>query len=144
MSGTAPGAIYLRSDVIRKQLSNVDEFTHLPQHAYSQAMTEQVYGVLADKAEKALVAGHTVIAAAAYLDPAQRTRIEEVAHRAGVLFDGIWLEAPLAMLIERLQERKADASDATADVVREQAALPEYDIGWQRVDTGPAVRCAAR
>ncbi|MHA1563795.1 MAG: bifunctional aminoglycoside phosphotransferase/ATP-binding protein [Alphaproteobacteria bacterium] len=135
LSGAAPGAIHLRSDVIRKQLSNVDEFTRLPQHAYSQVMTEQVYGVLADQAAKALRAGHTVIADAAYLDPGQRSRIEAVAHRVGVPFDGIWLEAPLEMLIGRLRERKADASDATADVVRKQAALPEYDVGWQRVDT---------
>ncbi len=132
--GTAPGAIHLRSDVIRKRLSGVDELAHLPARAYTQQMTERVYGVLADRAAKTLAAGLTVIADAAHLDPAQRAHIEEVARKAGVPFDGIWLEAPLETLITRIHEREADASDATANVVRKQAARPIRDVGWRRMN----------
>ncbi len=130
--GSAPGAIHLRSDVIRKSLSGVDELARLPPRAYTQQVTERVYGVLADRA--AIAAGHTVIADAAHLDPAQRARIEAVARQAGVPFDGIWLEVPLETLIGRIREREADASDATANVVRKQAARPIHDVGWRRMN----------
>ncbi len=132
--GNVPGAVHLRSDVVRKGLANVDELSGLPPHAYSPTMSERVYGVLADKAARTLAAGHTVIVDAVFLKPEQRARIEDVARTIGVPFHGIWLEAPLTTLLDRVHKRQADASDATADVVRKQAALPTGDVSWSRID----------
>jgi predicted kinase len=53
-----------------------------------------------------------------------------------VAFAGLWLEAPLAVLRQRVTARRGDASDATAAVVAEQAARDSGDIAWRRLDAG--------
>ena len=134
MFGPNPGALHLRSDVIRKTLAGADELTRLPQSAYSQTMNERVYTALAEKAGEALAGGHAVIVDAIYLKPAERLFIEEVARRHAVPFHGLWLQAPTDTLLRRVANRTGDASDATTDVVRRQMTLQAGDIGWRRID----------
>jgi predicted kinase len=66
--------------------------------------------------------------------PADRHAIEQAAADAGVPFRGLWLEAPERILVERLQHRGADASDADVGVLRMQAAQGAGQITWQRLD----------
>src|SRR5262249_56097753 len=58
-----PGAVVLRSDVERKALFGKDEHERLPQDAYSPAATARVYAIIADKARRAVAAGHSAILA---------------------------------------------------------------------------------
>jgi predicted kinase len=69
--------------------------------------------------------------------PGERARIEAVAVALGVPFQGIWLEAAPASLIDRVAARSGDASDATPDVVREQLAraIGALSASWTRIDT---------
>ena len=60
--GAAPGALILRSDVIRKTLLGVSPFTRLGPDGYAPAVTRQVYQTIAGRARTALKAGNTVIA----------------------------------------------------------------------------------
>ena len=53
---------------------------------------------------------------------------------AGFLFAGFWLEAPQSALIERVQQRRHDPSDADVDVVLLQSAQPIDPANWTRVD----------
>ena len=46
-----------------------------------------------------------------------------IAAQAGVAFAGLWLEAPRAVLRERVARREADVSDATPAIVDRQLAL---------------------
>lgn len=134
--GPAPGAVVLRSDVLRKRLLGVDEDTRLGRSGYSETVTARVYAELARRARAALAAGHAVIVDAVFARPAQRQAIEQVAAEAGVPFHGFWLQADPQVLIERVTGRTGDASDATADVVRLQLG---YDLGpltWHRIDAG--------
>ncbi|MCC6466945.1 MAG: AAA family ATPase [Alphaproteobacteria bacterium] len=145
--GARPGAVVLRSDVFRKLLSGADLFQRLPQSAYAAAVTEQVFDALARAAEIVLDAGHAAVADAVYLMPAQRDRIAAVAHRRGVAFAGLWLEAPQAELERRVTDRRHDVSDAGAEVVRWQSGLDPGRLDWSRIDAGqapPAVAAAAR
>jgi predicted kinase len=97
-------------------------------------VTEKVFATLASLAGETLVAGHAVILDAVYGDVAQRAAIEAVAQRAKVGFTGIWLEAPEKVLAQRIEGRKGDASDATVQVLRDQAARVTRPDTWFVLD----------
>jgi aminoglycoside phosphotransferase family enzyme len=135
--GPAPGAVHLRSDLERKALYGVAETTRLGPEAYTKAASDAVYAVLYRKARLVLAAGHACIVDAVSARPGERARIEAVAVALGVPFQGIWLEAAPASLIDRVAARSGDASDATPDVVREQLAraIGALSASWTRIDT---------
>jgi len=128
----APGAVWLRSDVERKALFGAAETDRLPETAYTREATARVYARLADKARRALKAGHAVLVDAVFAAAAERAAITQAAGNAP--FHGLFLEADLAVRIARVGGRANDASDANAAVAK---AQENYDLGvmdWQRVD----------
>lgn len=137
--GAAPGAIHLRSDVERKALFGVPATRRLGPEAYDPAVTERVYAIMRDKAVRALGAGHSVIADAVSLTPEHRDLFETAAREANAPFSGLWLTAGADRLVQRVEARRGDASDANADVVRRQLELSTGPIAWQPVeaDAGP-------
>lgn len=144
--GAVPGALVLRSDVIRKGLFGVPAETALPPDAYRPEVTARVYVTIAERAAVALAAGHSVIADAVYAHPDERAAVERVAVRCAVPFTGLWLVAPAATRTGRIDTRTADASDATAAVAVKQES---YDLGpmtWRCIDADQSVdavlRCA--
>ena len=134
--GTAPGARIARSDALRKRLAGVDPMTRLGPDGYSVEMTERTYARVLDEARDALQAGQAVIADAVFARPEQRSAIEAIAREAGVPFLGLWLEAPVKAMADRVTRRQRNVSDATVDVVRKQLDYELGDITWSRVDTG--------
>ena len=132
--GAAPGALHLRSDLLRKQLAGVAEVQRLPVSAYSQASSDEVYAELRRRAGEALAAGHSVLLDAVHAKPGERQAAETVAREAGVAFTGLWLEAPRETLLARVEERRGDASDATAEVVERQLGYELGEISWQRLE----------
>jgi predicted kinase len=133
--GPVPGALLLRSDVLRKQLAGVAFEQQLYRGAYTEASSAEVYDRLGGLAARALDAGLCAIADAVFLKPAEREAIEAVARTAGRSFAGLWLEAPRDTLEDRVETRSGDASDADAAVVELQAALDPGDVAWTRIDT---------
>lgn len=132
--GALPGALHLRSDVIRKQLAGVTPEERLPESHYTAEWTERVYAELIRRAEAALRAGHGVIADAVSGRAEHRAALAAAAGRAGARFTGIWLDAPLAVREARVGRRTADASDAGIAVARSQLAPEPAALGWRRVD----------
>jgi aminoglycoside phosphotransferase family enzyme/predicted kinase len=141
--GATPGAAVLRSDEIRKELAGVSPQTRLGADGYSARMSRQVYLALADRAARVVRAGHSVIVDAVYARGTDRDAIEDVARAAGVVFVGCWLDAPESLLLERVTARTRDASDADADVVRQQLASPVGDIRWTRVNAAAPIDAVA-
>ncbi|MBI3451666.1 MAG: AAA family ATPase, partial [Rhodospirillales bacterium] len=144
--GSAPGAVVLRTDVIRKQLAGIAPTGRLPPESYTKEESARVYAALMARATDILASGYAVIADAVFADPAERAAIEACARAAGVGFAGIWLDAPPPVLAARVSTRVKDASDATADVVRMQAALDIGRLDWTKVaasGTPAAVHTAA-
>jgi len=145
--GAAPGALHLRSDVIRKELWGIEELLPLPEDAYSASFGEGVYTEICERARQGLSAGHSVIADAVFTRPAERAAIAAVAHDLGLRFDGIWLQAAPATLSERVTARRDDASDADAEVVARQLSYDTGKIDWRRLEAGglsdDIVNCAA-
>jgi predicted kinase len=79
--------------------------------------------------------GQAVIADAVYGEAWQRAEIARAAERAGAAFKGCWLEAPPAILEERVAGRSGDASDATVEVLRRQLnTIDRAAIAWTPVD----------
>jgi len=134
--GSAPGAVVLRSDVIRQRLFGVDPLARLPEAAYAPDITRRVYATMRDQAAEALAGGHSAIADAVHAQAAERAAIAAVAAAAGARFDGIWLDLPLAARVERIRGRAPDASDATADVAVAQERFDSGDLDWTRVAAG--------
>ena len=126
-----PGAVLLRSDVIRKTMFGKGETDRLPPDAYKSEVTAKVYAELAAKARRVLAAGHSAIADAVFARQGERAIIGNAAPGA---FQGLFLTADLDTRIARVGGRKNDASDADANIAR---AQEQYDLGaldWQEVD----------
>jgi aminoglycoside phosphotransferase family enzyme/predicted kinase len=133
--GGAPGARWLRTDVLRKRLASVAPETKLPQDAYSRENNATVYAVLLESAARTLATGYSVIVDGVFADPAERAKIAAVAKAAGVGFTGVWLAASPATLLDRVATRIGDPSDADHQVVERQL---DYDLGdlgdWLKVN----------
>jgi aminoglycoside phosphotransferase family enzyme/predicted kinase len=129
-----PGAVLLRSDVERKALFGVGETEPLPAQAYEAEATQTVYATLAAKARRTLAAGHSAVVDAVFASPAERAAIAAVASALGIRFHGIFLVADLATRTERVGGRRSDASDADANVVRQQEAYELGTMEWITVD----------
>ena len=130
----APGAVVLRSDVERKALFGRDEHDKLPAEAYAPDVTARVYAVIADKARRAVAAGHSALVDAVFARPQERAVMSRSAQALGVPFRGLFLDADLATRAARVGARSRDASDADAAVVQAQES---YDLGaldWTRID----------
>jgi aminoglycoside phosphotransferase family enzyme/predicted kinase len=136
--GAAPGAVILRSDVIRKQLMGVPESERLPDSAYAPAMSVEVFRRIARIAATTLASGYTVIADAVYGKEEERLEIEATARQAGARFDGLWLEAPQALLEQRIAGRYGDASDATIAVLRAQIQFVTIPENWLHISAAGA------
>lgn len=134
--GAAPGAVTLRTDLIRKEMAGVDPATRLPPGSYTREASAAVYGRLCERATQVLAAGHSVLADAVYADPGERAAIEAVARAAKTPFTGLWLEGSQAILEARIAARQGDASDATIDVLRRQLQYDLGDLRWARIDAG--------
>jgi aminoglycoside phosphotransferase family enzyme/predicted kinase len=134
--GAAPGAVHLRSDVIRKERWGVGEQDRLPEKAYQPEVTEDVYHAILERAGTVLAGGQSVVADAVYARPQERAAIEALAREHSLAFHGLWLSTEADTLVTRVEDRTDDASDATAAVVRRQLDYEIGPIAWQRVNAG--------
>lgn len=139
--GGCPGAVVIRSDIVRKQLMGVPDTVRLPDSAYTADTTKQVYAAVAEIASATLASGFTAITDAVYGQEDERDAIAQVAGRAKMRFEGLWLEAPQALLEQRIAARVGDVSDATADVLRLQLDRITSPRAWVIIDAGQSA-CA--
>jgi predicted kinase len=130
----APGAVVLRSDLLRKRLFNVGETDRLPPEAYQPEVTATVYRGLAERAERILKQGRSVIVDAVFAHEPERDAIAAVAALHAARFDGVYLTADLATRVSRIDHRRGDASDATAEIARLQESFDGGTMQWPQID----------
>jgi aminoglycoside phosphotransferase family enzyme/predicted kinase len=129
-----PGAVVLRTDVLRKQLFQVNETDRLAESAYQPEVTEQIYEILVQRALRILSQGHSVVVDAVFADEMERVAIQDIARKLNIRFVGLFLVTDLATRLDRVGRRELDASDATPEIAEIQE---KYDIGaidWTIID----------
>jgi hypothetical protein len=143
--GRSPGAVVLRTDEARKRLAGAGPVDRLPSEIYTPDFYARVYDTLFETARATLNAGQAVVLDATFTEPALRARAEALAAECGVPFHGAWLEAPLEVLEARVGGRVGDASDATVEVLRDQARRHAgQTVDWRHVDAvAPGATAAA-
>jgi aminoglycoside phosphotransferase family enzyme/predicted kinase len=145
MVGAAPGAVVLRSDVVRKRLFSREPTERLPQEAYAAEVSDRVFATMAERAQALLQAGRSVVCDGVYAKVEQRQAIEKVAREARVPSNFVWLEAPEGELEARVATRIGDASDADVAVVRRQRDMIETTaLDWARVEAGRPLDAVVR
>ena len=132
--GRAPGALWLRSDVERKLMLGVPEHAPAPASAYAPEVTREVYRRIDEKARRGLQAGQAVLLDATFSAARERKAASAIAAELGVPFDGLFLDASVGTRVARVSGRRADASDADAEVARRQRAEPLAERGWRALD----------
>ena len=132
--GSAPGAVIVRSDGIRKRLWGVAPTDRLPGDAYDSRVTKRVYRRLFEEAEVCLRAGRAVVLDAVFMKDAERDKAAALALACGAPFEGVWLQAPLETLRARVGGRQNDASDADLRVLAMQLQQDPGDVPWSRLD----------
>lgn len=135
----SPGAVILRSDALRKRLWGVAPTQILPAEAYRPDESARVYEVMSAHARAALRAGRSVVLDAAHLRLPERQAAAQLAEEMGVPFTGIWLDAPPAVLADRIAARRGDVSDADLAVLSQQLSYDLGPIHWRRLSGDTAI-----
>jgi predicted kinase len=115
-----PGAILLDSDVVRKRMEGVSPDTPLGPEYYTPEKTRKFIKYIQREAAGLLKKGHSVVVTGTFLGNDERKNQQLVAQKSNADFIGIYLDAPLSVLFDRVANRTASASDADQEVVRRQ------------------------
>lgn len=118
-------AIIIRSDAVRKHLAGIPIHEKGDNSIYSPEMTQKTYDRLLELAKLLIKQGFTVILDAKYDRIALRQPVIEFARNNNIELEILYCEADIAVLTERLNQRKGDISDATAQLLPQQQATFE-------------------
>jgi len=133
--GAAPGAIRIRSDEIRRQLIGWDEYSKMPQSAYTSEQSAAVYKQMELCAKAILQTGHSVILDAVLDREIDQKSFEQVATDLHLPFTGIWLNVDQQVMKKRIEGRSRDASDATVQVLEQQISRNnKKNSTWHQLD----------
>lgn len=127
----------LRSDVIRKQLLDIEPLSQLPSKYYeNEHYGRLVYHTMHEVARISADAGDSILLDATYTRRWQRAALEAVV--CGVKFQGYWLDADIDERLRRLALRRNDPSDAGRDFAAEQHTLerPLNEPNWECIQVG--------
>ena len=129
-----PGAVVLRSDLVRKQMFGVEDTHRLPSSAYTPENAARVYDTLAQFARRVLAQGHSAIIDGVFAREDERDAIAALARERNVSLNGLFLVADLATRQMRIGSRRGDASDATQEVAALQEQYNIGHVGWTTID----------
>jgi uncharacterized protein len=132
--GAPPGAVVIRSDEIRKKQRGVKPLARLGPEGYTNEVSRRVYATLMEHANTVVRGGYTAIVDAVFAESTDRDEVQHVAAAAGVPFTGLWLEAPVPVLVSRVEGRAPDVSDAGIEVIRRQLAYRLDSLRWHRIN----------
>lgn len=132
----APGAIILRDDVVKKQITGLAPHQRFNKTMDTPAFEKVVYEVLRQQAEAALRSGACVILDALFYNQTERRAVKKLAHDMNVPFIGLWMDAPLDVRTERVRKRKKAPSDVRKeDELECQLCLETGAIAWHIINT---------
>jgi hypothetical protein len=104
------GAIYLSSDVIRKEMFGISKYDHISvsdaQNIYSDQNHIAVYAEIRRQARQYLESGFSVVIDAAHLKFEEREAIRKLCFEMSMPLEFIWLNAESHIVKERINKRK--------------------------------------
>lgn len=134
---TVLGAVHLRSDELRKELAGLSPASRdrsaFGEGLYHREATERTYRALADRAEFHLAAGRTVIIDASFAVKDRRDDFRDLARRRQRPLTILWMNCPDELLLERLRQRRGDASDGRPELLAGQKTIFQRPRGESRV-----------
>ena len=136
MIDPAPGAVILRDDVVKKQITGLAPHQQFNKMNDTPVFEKLVYDVLREQAKMALKVGSCVIIDALFYNAAERKAVEKLAKQMNVPFIGFWMDAPLEVRAARVKKRRRNPSDVRE--VRElesQLTLKTGRVGWHKIMT---------
>jgi aminoglycoside phosphotransferase family enzyme/predicted kinase len=133
--GPPPGARTLNSDRTRKAMHRIRPNEKLPPAAYEINITAAVYLRLLSRAMDALAQERSIILDAVYSTPEERDAVAKLARECGAPFVGLWLDAPVDVLRQRVHDRPKGVSDADLNVLEGQLHRDAGKIDWIRLDS---------
>ena len=111
-------ALYLSSDIIRKELLGLSPDEHYyaeyEKGIYSPEHTKKTYQEMAKRAKEALKAGVDVIVDATFKDSWRRELFLEVLKNTKAEPIWIWCQAPDSLIKERMEKRKLEGTSSDA------------------------------
>ena len=130
-----PGAVIVRSDVLRKHLFDVSETTPLPARSLSgRDLAARIRSAFED-CDAVLAQGCSVVLDAAFLRETAAGCACQIWRASNMQdFVGLFLTADLATRLSRIERREHDASDATRDIALQQEAARLGVVNWHLVD----------
>jgi predicted kinase len=90
--------------------------------------------MVAKRAERILLQGHSVIVDGVFARESERTKIDDVAKRLRIRQVGLFLVADVAIRMRRVAGRTNDASNATPAIAGHQETYDLGTMGWNAVD----------
>ena len=139
------GAVLLSSDRVRKELAGLDPADSatagFQEGLYSADHTEALYRHLLRRAETLLARGESVVLDASWTSGQHRAAAAALAARSSSDLLALECRAPAAVAAQRIHNRGATASDATAAIAAAMAAVADPWPDAVVVDTTAAVDC---
>ena len=127
----------MRSDELRKELAGLSpssrDLSAFGEGLYHREATERTYRALADRAEIHLAAGRTVIVDASFAEKGRRDDFRDLARRQQRPLAILWMNCPDELLLERLRQRRGDASDGRPELLAAQKRIFQPPCGESRV-----------
>lgn len=119
------GAIHIRSDAVRKHLAGISLQERGGEEIYAPQMSQKTYDRLLELAEILVRRGFSVILDAKFDRAFWREKAIALSRSLQVTLHMFSCEASEEVLRQRLSQRTADISDATADLLSQQQATAE-------------------
>ncbi len=126
------GAIYLSSDVIRKEMFGISKHDHIDSNKLSNIYSEQsnisVYAEIRKQVKKYSQNGFSVVVDAAHLKTGERSDMQNLFDELSIPSEFIWLDVEDNIIKERINERsKMPYIISDADLAIHNLQLKNYD-----------------
>ena len=132
----ARGAVIIRSDYIRKELSGVDETEPAPPDAYSREMTSRVYELMICRASAVLSGGLPVVLDATFQSRDAQLLVAGLADIRGAVCHRIWCHCHTETALRRIRHRTGDPSDASEEIRARQETIASFPTSdWHVLST---------
>lgn len=129
------GAIYMRSDAVRKHLAGIPVHQRGDDSLYTPEMTQKTYQRLITLGCELARQGYTVILDAKFDRQTNREAAIAQAKEHNLPLTIVHCDAPMEILKQRVASRQGDIADATLDVLKKQHLEPFTDQERQYVKT---------